>query len=241
MQEKEIILRTDTVVRDFPVGDSVVHALQGVSVEVVPGELTILRGRSGSGKTTLLNILGGLDVPTSGSVHFLDQEMSALSESQRDTLRRKNIGFVFQSVALMGHMSAYENVEFGLRIAGYPASERAARARECLQMVGLEKRMHHRPSEMSGGEQQRVAIARAIAHKPKLLLADEPTAEVDSSMALRLMKLFLTLVRDEHIAMLMTTHDPSMMELGHHVYSLEDGLIQSEIHNDINILDEGGK
>ena len=169
MEEKKVLLSTSDVCRDFPVGDTVVHALNHVSVEIAQGELTILRGRSGSGKTTLLNILGGLDVPTSGKVVFMDQEISALSESRRDTIRRKNVGFVFQSVALMGHMSAYENVEFGLRIAGYPASLRAARARECLQMVGLEKRMHHRPSEMSGGEQQRVAIARGyfrFGHSP---------------------------------------------------------------------------
>lgn len=138
------------------------------------------------------------------------------------------MGFVFQSVALISLMSAYENVEFGLRIAGYDSKARKKRAEECLDMVGLAKRMHHRPSEMSGGEQQRVAIARAIAHKPQLVFADEPTAEVDTHMALQIVRIFRSLVESEGLTIVMTTHDPSMIDIADHVITLEDGEIVDE-------------
>ena len=138
------------------------------------------------------------------------------------------MGFVFQSVALISNMSAYENVEFGLRLAGTPAAERRERAERCLELVGLGKRMGHRSHELSGGEQQRVAIARAIAHRPQLIFADEPTAELDTNMGLLVMQLFKKLVADEGLTILMTTHDPNMVELADHVYVLEDGVIVDE-------------
>ncbi|MGI6316913.1 MAG: ABC transporter ATP-binding protein [Christensenellales bacterium] len=229
----EPILHTDNVSRIYQSGDMKVVALQDISMNVMPGSLTMLRGRSGSGKTTLINLLGTLDRPTSGHIYYEDQDISALPDNRRDALRRKNMGFIFQSVALIGQMSAYENVEFGLRLANYPMKLRRDRAMECLEFVGLKNRVTHRPSELSGGEQQRVAIARAIAHKPKIVFADEPTAEVDSTMGLRIMRLLRNMVEQEGITVLMTTHDPHMIDLGDHIYSLSDGQIVEELFMEV--------
>ncbi len=223
------IIRTVDLCRDFPSGREIVHALKDVNIAIKPGKLTVLRGRSGSGKTTLINLLGALDRPTSGDVYLFDQKISDLSENRRDELRRTSMGFVFQSIALIGLMSAYENVEFALRVAGYDKKKQKQRAEECLDFVGLAKRMNHRPHELSGGEQQRVAIARAIAHNPKVLFADEPTAELDTQMGLQVLKVFRDLVAKEKLTVVMTTHDPNMMELADHVYTLEDGEVVDEM------------
>ena len=185
-----MIIRTDGVSRVFSTGGDEVHALKGVSIAVPERTLTILRGRSGSGKTTLINLMGALDRPTAGQVVFQDRELTNLSDHDRDIVRRHDMGFVFQSIALIALMSAFENVDFRLRVAGYPREKREHRAEECLEFVGLQKRMDHRPHELSGGEQQRVAIARAIAHRPKLVFADEPTAELDTHTGLQVVKLF---------------------------------------------------
>lgn len=219
------IITTDNLSRYFRTGGEVVKALHKVSITVKKGTLTILRGRSGSGKTTLVNILGALDRPNEGKVLFCDKDITALSEIQRDNLRRKNMGFVFQSGALIGNMSAYENVEFGLRISDYSAKERKDRAIECLNMVGLEKRIHHRPGELSGGEQQRVAIARAVAHRPDIIFADEPTSALDTAMSIQVVKIFKDMVQQHGLTVLMTTHDPSMIEIADLVYTLRDGEI----------------
>lgn len=224
--EENTILRAEKIVREFKVGSSeTVRALNGVDVEVEKGTLTILRGRSGSGKTTLINILGALDKPTSGSVMFGGEDITQLSEQKRDDIRRYKMAFVFQSVALIAGMTAYENVEFGLRLAKFSPQERAERAKEALEQVGLTKRMYHRPSEMSGGEQQRVAIARAIAHRPQIVFADEPTAELDTATGLHVVKLFKELVSQQQMTIVMTTHDPSMIDIADKVYTLEDGEI----------------
>lgn len=221
-----IILSTKDVCRDFITGNNiVVNALKNISIDIEEGKLTVLRGPSGSGKTTLINILGALDNPTSGEVWFDSKDITKSHEKKRDSLRRYDMAFVFQSVALMSTMTAYENVEFGLRLAKVPYTERDKRTREVMKNVGLEKRMYHRPGEMSGGEQQRTAIARAIAHKPKIVFADEPTAELDSTSSLHIVKLFKELVEKEGMTIVMTTHDPSMMEVADKVYTLEDGEI----------------
>jgi putative ABC transport system ATP-binding protein len=225
MESNEPIIRAVGVKRVFGRGASAVHALSGASLSVPPGRLVALKGRSGSGKTTLINMLGALDRPTEGAIYFRGEEISGMSESQRNELRRREMGLIFQSFALVPLMSAYENVEFGMRIAGVSPGEYRARSEEVLDFVGLKKRMKHRPFELSGGEQQRVAIARAIAHRPKLILADEPTAELDSKMGLQIMKLFKDLVQKEGITIIMTTHDPAIMEIVDQVYALEDGLI----------------
>ena len=219
------IIKTEKLVRDFKSGNAVVHALKDVTMEIEKGKLTILRGRSGSGKTTLINLLGALDKPNSGTININGTDITHAAEKVKNELRRKQMGFVFQSVALISMMSAYENVEFGLRIAGAGLKGRDERARQCLSMVGLAKRMDHRPHELSGGEQQRVAIARAIAHRPSIIFADEPTAELDTHMGLQVVKLFKNLVELEGLTVVMTTHDPSMIDIADHVLTLEDGEI----------------
>jgi len=218
------ILKAENIKRGFPTAGNLFWALKGINLTVAEGRLTILKGRSGSGKTTLMNILGALDVPTEGEVYFMDQPISSLGERKRDMIRRKDMGFVFQSVALVSMMTAYENVEFILRISGFPKNERRKRVEDCLSMVGLGARMNHLPQELSGGEQQRVAIARAIAHKPKVIFADEPTAELDTNTGLQVVKIFKDLIEQEGATIVMTTHDPGLMEVADKVYELEDGM-----------------
>ena len=221
----DTMIETKDVTRSFPVaGEEYIQVLKGISIEVPKGEFVILRGRSGSGKTTLMNILGALDTPTSGQVFLDGQEIGTLDEKKRGLLRRTKIGFVFQSVALVPTMDAYENVEFALRLARYEG-DRRKRAEECLHMVGLGSRMHHMPQQMSGGEQQRVAIARAISHKPQIIFADEPTAELDSATGIKVVKIFRDLTREEGITVMMTTHDTGLMGAGDRVFSMEDGEI----------------
>ncbi len=219
------IMRTEGLIRDFRSGTEVVHALKNVTIALEEGKLTILRGRSGSGKTTLINLLGALDRPDAGRITFRDRNITGAGERVKSELRRKSMGFVFQSVALISMMSAYENVEFGLRVAGSEIKDRTRRTQECLTLVGLGKRMNHRPHELSGGEQQRVAIARAIAHRPDIVFADEPTAELDTHMGLQVVRLFKTLVEQQGLTVVMTTHDPSMIDIADHVLTLEDGEI----------------
>lgn len=218
------IITTRGIKKGFPIsGGDTFWALKGVDIEVPEGELTILKGRSGSGKTTLMNILSALDRPTEGEVYFDGANITGLSERQRDRLRRLQFGFVFQSVALIPMMSAFENVEFALRLSKYPYNNRRERAEECLRLVGLGNRLNHMPQELSGGEQQRVAIARAIAHKPKVVFADEPTAALDTGTGLQVIKIFRELAASEGITIVLTTHDTELMKLGNKVYQLEEG------------------
>jgi putative ABC transport system ATP-binding protein len=217
------IIKTIDLHKSFPLGNhEILEVLKGVDIDVPPACLTILKGRSGSGKTTLLNILSMLDDPTSGKVIIDSRDVGSMSLRQRETMRRYNIGFVFQSVALVPIMSAYENVDFALKLADYQG-DRDARIKEVLSIVGLEKRMTHMPSQMSGGEQQRVAIARAVAHKPKIIFADEPTGALDTNTGLGIIKLFKELIAKEGITIVMTTHDPNLMDFGDAVYEMEDG------------------
>ena len=223
MDEKNII-EVGGVNRIFPVPGGEFQALKDINVQIPRGCLAILKGRSGSGKTTLMNIIGALDNPTSGNVLIDFRTVAKMSDHEREELRRKDMGFVFQAVSLIPTMNAFQNVEFSMRLAGIKAGrERDKRVEECLNMVGLGKRMHHMPAEMSGGEQQRVAIARAIAHKPKIILADEPTAELDSAMAAQVTRLFQEMTRKEGITILMTTHDVGLMDAGDMIIELEAG------------------
>ena len=219
---KDAFISTRGVKRCFPTSGGEFWALKGIDVDIPRGKLTILKGRSGSGKTTLLNILGALDKPTKGEVLFDGKNIVTMSELKRAQLRRKEIGFVFQSVALIPMMNACENVEYALRMARI-GGDRMARATECLKMVGLGARMLHMPQEMSGGEQQRVAIARALAHRPKIIFADEPTAELDTLTGLQVVKIFKELCEREGVTIVMTTHDTGLMEVGDAVIELEDG------------------
>lgn len=223
----EYMIETKELNRIFPVTGGEFHALKNITIQIPKKSLTILKGRSGSGKTTLMNILGALDRQTSGTLLFEGQDIGEFSERQREELRRKDVGFVFQSVSLIPMMSAYENVEFSLRLAGITEG-RKERVEECLKLVGLGNRMEHMPQEMSGGEQQRVAIARALAHRPKVIFADEPTAELDTATAAAVMKLFRDLVEKEDVTIVMTTHDVGLMSAGTLSYELEDGAVKGD-------------
>lgn len=219
------ILQAIKICRDFKQGNQIIHALTDVSISIQPNTLTMLAGRSGSGKTTLMNIAGALDTPSSGQIFFGPSDLASLNDNKKDDIRRKNMGFVFQSVALISVLNAYENVEFGLRMAGIDSKFWDDMVKESLKFVGLEKRLKHKPHQLSGGEQQRVAISRAIVSRPKLVFADEPTAELDTKTGLKIVNLFRHLVDEENMTIVMTTHDPSMIELADNVIKLEDGRV----------------
>lgn len=221
----ENILVTEGVKQSFSIGSGREFvALHDINIQIPRGKLTMFRGRSGSGKTTLMNILSALDYPKEGKVIFEGDQLEQMTDAEREVFRKINVGFVFQSVALIPMMTAYENVEFLLRLAKYPGNKRK-RAEECLKLVGLGQRMHHMPQELSGGEQQRVAIARAIAHKPKIIFADEPTAELDTATGLQVMKIFKELITKEGVTIVMTTHDMGLLDIADCIYHLEDGEI----------------
>ncbi|NWG33649.1 MAG: ABC transporter ATP-binding protein [Chloroflexi bacterium] len=202
-----------------------VHALRGVNLRVETGAFVALKGRSGSGKTTLLNCLAGLDKPTAGLAMVLGRDVMQMSDAEATVWRREQIGLVFQSFGLLPTLSAFENIELLLRIKGDAHEARRARALECLEMVGLGKWKDHRPYEMSGGQQQRVAIARALANNAKLILADEPTGELDSKTTRELLTFFRELVEARHITMLMVSHDPLVDGYVHEVLTLKDGQV----------------
>jgi putative ABC transport system ATP-binding protein len=217
------MVRATGIVREYPSGGTVVHALRGIDLTVGRGELLAVRGRSGSGKTTLLSILGGLDRPTAGSVLVDDREISAMSEEELVDVRRRTVAFVYQAFGLVPFLSAAENVEVPLRLVGADPAERDARVLELLELVGLEARARHRPYELSGGEQQRVAIARALANRPRLLLADEPTGQLDSDTGHRVMTLLRAIVRADGVTAIVATHDPVMLDVADRVVELRDG------------------
>lgn len=218
-----MVIEASGINRIFPVSGGEFQALKDINLKVPEHKLTILRGKSGSGKTTLMNIIGALDYPTSGQILMDGKEITALPERQRENLRRTQFGFVFQSVSLIPTMNVYQNVEYALRMAGIKGDHKH-RVEECLKMVGLSARMTHMPAELSGGEQQRVAIARAIAHKPRILFADEPTAELDSGMAAEVAALFKRMTEQENITIIMTTHDVGLMGAGDMIVELQNGM-----------------
>lgn len=221
-------ITADELVRTFRVGSARVTAVDNVSLRIPSSRLTIIRGRSGSGKTTLVNLLGLLDRPESGSIRVGAKEVTVMPEPARDRFRRHRIGFVYQTIALAAAMTALENVDFRMRVAGIGRAERSVRAQEVLQLVGLAKRIHHRPHQLSGGEQQRVAIARAIAHRPVVIFADEPTAELDTATGVHVVGLLRRIIEAEGVTVVMTTHDPAMMELADHVITMDSGRINEE-------------
>jgi putative ABC transport system ATP-binding protein len=213
------------LVREYPSGDGVVRALDGVDLVVGRGQLLAVRGPSGSGKTTLLNLLGGLDRPTAGRVVVDGREVSSMRESELVALRRHTVAFVFQTFGLVPILSAAENVEVPLRLVKAESRERDARVAELLDLVGLGERAGHRPFELSGGEQQRVALARSLANRPKLLIADEPTGQLDSETGHAVMQLLRSVVRAEAITAIVATHDPMMLDVADRVVELRDGRI----------------
>ena len=219
------VIRTFGVTRDYPSGEEVVHALRGIDITAQRGELVALRGRSGSGKTTLLNLIGGLDRPTSGRVLLANHEVSAMREDELVQIRRRTVAFIFQAFGLLPILSAAENVEVPLRLVRADPRARDARVNELLELVGLGPRAGHRPHELSGGEQQRVAIARALANRPKLLLADEPTGQLDSHTGHAIMGLLRTVVRTEGVTAVVATHDPALLDLADRVLVIQDGML----------------
>ncbi len=205
-----------------------VPALRGLNFQVEKGTFVVLKGRSGSGKTTLLNIIGGLDEPTRGSVTIFGQDLAELDDETITDWRREKIGFIFQSFGLMPTLSAYENVELVPRISKVSGEERQVRTLDMLELVGLRKWKDHRPYEMSGGQQQRVAIARALVNQPQLLIADEPTGELDTQTAREILSLFREIVEQEAVTLLMATHDALVDEYADVVLNLKDGVIAEE-------------
>jgi len=225
------IIRTKDVCREFDKKGEIIHALKNVNISIEQGTFNILSGRSGSGKTTLLNLLSAIDIPTSGNIYYNEADITLLSEKKRDELRRLQMGLVFQSTALVSLMSALENMEYALSIAGSPRLGRKKLAISWLERMGIKDRRNHMPAEMSGGEQQRVAIARAIAHCPKILFADEPTAELDTKTSFKIVNMFKELIKQNGVTIIMTTHDVNIMDVADKIYTLEDGEITNEHKN----------
>lgn len=220
-----VLVRTVALERVYQVGSEQVHALAGVDLVIPRERFVVFKGRSGSGKTTLLNLISGLDQPTSGQVFLFGQDLGRLSENERTQLRRKRLGFVFQSFSLIPMFSAVENVEVPLRIARVEEPARRERALRSLTLVGLRRWADHRPFEMSGGQQQRLSIARALARRPEIIIADEPTSDLDSETGRQVMHLFQRLVHEEGITILMASHDPKSDDFASDVYELSDGRV----------------
>jgi putative ABC transport system ATP-binding protein len=218
-----LMVEAREITRTFGHGATAVHAVRGASFTIRRGQLVALIGRSGSGKTTLLNIVGGLDTPTSGIVLVGGQNVSAMPARERTLLRRSTVSFIFQSFGLIPMLTAAENVGIPLRIAGTPRAQRDDRVQLLLSVVGLDKHANQRPGELSGGQQQRVAIARALAVQPQLLIADEPTGQLDSETGRQIMRLLRAVVAGEGITALVATHDPALLDLADTVLALDDG------------------
>ena len=221
-----LMLVASNITRDFFTGGINVRALDNINLSVQKGEFLAVIGRSGSGKTTLLNVIAGLDQPTHGTIVINDQDISSFSDRQMTELRRHHIGFVFQSFGLLPLMSAAENIELALRIAGTNKKHRRERTLELLELVGLENRSQHRPYELSGGEQQRVAVARAIANNPPLIIADEPTGELDSNTGQQIFTL-LRKVAEAGVTVITATHDPFVIDHVDRVVEMNDGKLLS--------------
>jgi putative ABC transport system ATP-binding protein len=227
------ILEARSAVKEYPLaggapngdGSHVVAALRGVDLRIAPGEFVAIVGPSGCGKSTLLNLLAGIDDPTAGAVRRLGQDLHALDERARSRLRLEQIGFVFQRFHLLAVLSALENVELPMAEAGVPRAERRARARELLDYVGLGARTRHRPPQLSGGEQQRVAIARALANRPAVVLADEPTGELDQRTGEEIIRLFERLNQEQGTTLVVVTHDRSVASRAHRTIEMRDGRV----------------
>jgi len=221
------LIEVEHIAKVYRMGDVEVHALRDVSLTISEGESVAVMGPSGSGKSTLMNILGCLDRPTSGTYHLVGEEVSKLDRNALARLRNRTLGFVFQSFNLLSRTSALENVELPLVYAGVSGRERHKRAREALERVGLGERIHHHPNQMSGGQQQRVAIARALVSRPHLMVADEPTGNLDSRTSVEIMSLFQELGRDG-ITLLLVTHEPDIARYASRVVVMRDGRVQTD-------------
>ena len=223
----EAVVEAEDVSRDFRSGSEVVHALREVSLAIWPGEFVALRGRSGSGKTTLLNILTGLDNPSHGTVTILGRKLAGMDETARARLRRESVGMMFQNAHLFALLTAEENVELPLRLAGADPLRRRQLARQMLEFVGLGQRANHRGMELSGGEQQRVALARALAHGPRFVVADEPTGNLDSMTGRAVIDLMSRMSHQFNLGFLVATHDTNVVAAADRVLTISDGALSS--------------
>jgi putative ABC transport system ATP-binding protein len=230
------VTKVENVTRTFKVGNVETQALRGVNLSIENGEFTALVGPSGSGKTTLLQLIGCLDRPTSGRVLINGKDVSTLNRNQRADMRRGTIGFIFQFFALIPTLTAYENVELPLLLVGQSPSERKGRVMELLTAVGLGDRAHHRPDQLSGGEQQRVAVARALATNPTLILADEPTANLDTPNGKQVMETMARLNQETGVTFVFATHDPRVIQYARRVVTLRDGVI---VDNGVQVAQPG--
>ncbi len=219
------VAKIENVTRTFKIGSVETQALRGVNLSIQSGEFTALIGPSGSGKTTLLQLIGCLDQPTSGKVYINGKDVSRLNRNQRADMRRGTIGFIFQFFALIPTLTAYENVEMPLILIGQGAAERRKRVEELLAAVELSDRGHHRPDQLSGGQQQRVAIARALATRPALILADEPTANLDTPNGRQVMEIMTRLNQETGVTFVFATHDPRVIQYARRVVTLRDGCV----------------
>jgi putative ABC transport system ATP-binding protein len=235
----EPIVAVHGLTRDYVTPAHTVQALKGIDFTIERGQLVAVRGRSGSGKTTLLNLIGGLDRPTTGTVRVDSADLTVMEESDLVRLRREKIGFVFQAFGLIPILTASENVEIPLRLSHTSVAEREERVRILLELVGLAERAGHRPHELSGGEQQRVALARALANGPQLVLADEPTGQLDSRTGRSIMNLILALVRSEGVTAIVATHDPALIDIADRVIDILDGRIIADTANENELVMTG--
>ena len=226
---EDIVIKVTDLHKTYDETKVPVHALRGTNLEVHRGEFTAIVGPSGCGKTTLLNIIGGLDQPSSGNVEVGGKDISKFSDNQLIDFRQHNIGFVFQSYNLIPVLTAYENVEFVMLLQNRPKAERKQRVEQLLEEVGISDKMHHRPTELSGGQQQRVAVARALASKPQFVLADEPTANLDSHSTSDLLDLMHKLNKEENMTFVFSTHDQRVIDKASRVVTLVDGVVDSDI------------
>ncbi|MBL8957844.1 MAG: ABC transporter ATP-binding protein [Myxococcaceae bacterium] len=230
------VMKLEKVVRTYVMGDQTLRALDEVDFEANAGDLLAVMGTSGSGKSTLMNVLGCLDRPTKGRYLLAGEEVSSMSRDQLARVRNKTIGFVFQSFNLLSRTSAIENVELPLLYGGVPTAERHRRAKEALEQVGLGQRLDHKPNQLSGGQQQRVAIARAIVGRPKVVLADEPTGNLDSRTSIEVMAMFQRLWR-EGMTVLLVTHEPDIAAYASRVITMRDGKIRSDVKQEPRVAD----
>lgn len=224
------IIEIKNITRDFPLGNEIVHVLKGIDLTINKGEYVALMGPSGSGKSTLMNLLGCLDTPTGGSYILNNKNVSEMKDEELAEIRNKEIGFVFQTFNLMPRTTALDNVALPMVYAGYSKSERSERATDVLTQVGLSDRMDHKPNQLSGGQRQRVAIARALVNKPSIILADEPTGNLDSKTSLEIMTLFDDIHANGNTVILVT-HEEDVAQHAHRIIRLRDGVVESDVKN----------
>jgi len=229
-----LVIKIRDIKRDFPLGQEIVKVLKGIDLDIERGEYVALMGPSGSGKSTLMNLLGCLDTPTSGTYHLNDKDVSNMTDDELAEIRNKEIGFVFQTFNLLPRTTALENVALPMVYAGKSKADRTKRAEEVLNQVGLGDRMDHRPNQLSGGQRQRVAVGRALVNKPSIILADEPTGNLDSKTSIEIMNLFEEIHRNGN-TVIIVTHEEEIASHAHRIIRLRDGIVESDVRKEVTV------